>query len=130
MATLFISHRGSDTPVAKQLARDLRALGYTVWIDVDEVRVGDSIIARMGQGLRDADFLLMLFSEDQSDCPWMDREWMSFLARQLEHEGVRILPVKHGTAVGPAILRDIKCADLSRDWNRGVEELVSSIRGR
>lgn len=125
--TVFISHRGSDSVVARNLADGLRDHGLEVWLDLDEVKPGDSIIARMNSGLSETDRLILLYSDDTTGGAWMDREWMSYLARQLDGEGVRIIPARIGHSTGPAILADLKYADLSKNWELGVQALVQVL---
>jgi hypothetical protein len=69
----------------------------------------------------------MMYSDDPSSGPWMDREWLSFLTRQLEGEGVRVLPARIGHSKGPALLRDIKYADLASSWDKGIEALDAAM---
>jgi hypothetical protein len=58
----------------------------------------------------------------------MSREWMSALARQLGGAGVIVLPVRLTGGSPPAILADIKYADLTADWDGGVHALCAAIR--
>ena len=128
MANVFISHRGSDTIEAERLANEIRHAGHQVWLDVWDIRVGDSIIERMNAGMADATYLVMCYSSAGVASPWMSREWMSALARQLEGHNVRVLPVRLTGGNPPAILADIKYADLVRDWDKGVADLLAAIR--
>jgi hypothetical protein len=57
----------------------------------------------------------------------MNREWMSVLARQLEGAGVKVLPVRLTGGEPPAILADVKYADLVRDWQRGLDQLCAAL---
>ena len=50
MANVFISHRRADAVEAARLAADLRAAGHEVWLDDDEIAIGDSIPGRMNEG--------------------------------------------------------------------------------
>ena len=127
MTTVFVSHRGADSYAAARLASDLREGGIEVWLDLDEIRVGDSILERMNVGLERASHVIFIFSDEASLGPWMDREWLSALARQLEGEDVRLLPARIGASTGPSILRDIKYADLANDWNSGVAALRAAV---
>lgn len=54
MATVFISHRSSDSVAAERLAADIKAAGHSVWLDVWRIDVGDSIVARVQEGLEGA----------------------------------------------------------------------------
>jgi TIR domain len=122
MADVFISHRGSDRDDALRLALALRADGHQVWLDEWKVELGDSIIGKMNEGLESATHVVVAFS-GAGLAPWMDREWMSALAGQLDGHGVRVLPVLLTGGELPALLRDIKYADLAADWAGGVADL-------
>jgi hypothetical protein len=99
-----------------------------VWLDEWAIDIGDSIVQRMEEGLYASTYLVLCYSDEGVMSPWISREWMSTLARQLEGKGVRIMPVMlTGTEV-PAILSDIRTADLRSDWNRGMELLLRSIK--
>lgn len=128
MANVFISHRGADDAEAERLADEVRRSGHTVWLDVWEIGVGDSIVARMDEGLEGAAYLVLCYSSSGVLAPWIDREWMSALARQLNGEGVKMLPVRLTGGDPPAILADIRYADLVADWAGGVAELLRAIR--
>lgn len=127
MANVFISHRGSDQAVAERLAEALRGCGHDVWIDLWKIKVGDSIIDRINEGLSGASFLVLCCSSAPAASPWMDREWMSALARQLDGAGVCVLPVLLTGGTPPPILADIKYADLDNDWQGGVDALCEAL---
>ena len=58
----------------------------------------------------------------------MGREWMSALARQLNGHGIKLLPVLLTGGEPPAILADVKYADLVKNWSRGIAELLRATR--
>jgi hypothetical protein len=131
VATVFISHRGADSRPAQRLADALKAAGHQVWLDTWSIRLGDSIVARMDEGLESAAYVVVCYSSEPVTAPtaqWMSREWMSALARQLDGHGVRLLPVLLTGRQIPALLADLKYADLVADWDRGVAELLRAIR--
>ena len=128
MANVFISHRGSDTQEATWLADEIQNAGHQVWLDVWEINVGDSIIERMNAGLEGATFLVLCYSSSGVTSPWISREWMATLARQLNGYGVKVLPVLLTGGGPPAILADVKYADLVADWAQGVSELLQAMR--
>jgi hypothetical protein len=53
---------------------------------------------------------------------------MSTLARQLDGQPVKILPVHLTGGSVPEILADLKYADLVADWDDGVRRLLAAIR--
>ena len=128
MASVFISHRLADAAEARHLAADLRTAGHAVWLDEDEIFIGDSIPGRMSEGLERAQYIVVCYSSSGIDSLFMSREWLSALARQLDGRGVKLLPIRLTGAEAPAILADIKHADLARNWNDGLAELLRAIR--
>lgn len=128
MPNVFISHRLSDAAPAERLATEIRAAGHQVWLDTWEIALGDSIIERMNEGLTGATYVVVCYSDAGVTSAWMGREWMSALARQLNGAGVKLLPVRLTGGQPPAILADIRYADLVADWGRGVAELLRAIR--
>jgi hypothetical protein len=128
MPNVFISYRSADSVEARQLADDLTAEGHDVWVDQDEVHIGDSIIQKMNEGLEGTTYLVLCLSSSGVNAPWISREWMSTLARQLSGHSVKVLPVRLTGTDLPAILADIKYADLVTDRAKGLNDLKAVLR--
>jgi hypothetical protein len=127
LANLFICHRKSDAAAADRLARELARSGHTVWFDEWKIDVGDSIVARIDEGLEGAGYVLLCYSASGMS-KWVNREWQSTLARQLSGHAVKLLPVLLSGGQAPAILIDIKYADLVANWGEGMRALLAAIR--
>jgi hypothetical protein len=128
MANLFLSHRKADVAEATSLAEELRNLGHQVWFDEWEIAIGDSIVGKINEGLTGSTYLILCYSSSDVMAPWISREWMSALARQLDGAGVKLLPVRLTGGKPPAILADVRYADLVSDWAKGFAELTRAIR--
>ena len=128
MANVFISHRTADAQQAARLAAEIRNAGHQVWLDEWSIGLGDSIIERINEGLEGASFVVVCYSSAGVTSRWMGREWMSALARQLSGYNVKVLPVLLTGGQPPAILADLKYADLVSDWARGVAEVLRALR--
>jgi len=128
LASIFISYRRADLTEAERLAEAVRAAGHDVWLDDWRIDIGDSITGEMDTGLAGARYLVMCYSEDGVHSPWMSREWHSALARQLEGHDIRLLPVRLTGGQPPAILADIRYADLVADWDGELAALLRAIR--
>lgn len=124
---VFISHRGEDIALAERLATQLKQFGFEVWLDKWDISIGDSIVGKINAGLENARYLILCYSEAGVLSPWMSREWMAALALQLNGYEVKVLPVRLSGGEPPAIMTDIKYADLVKDWNNGVAELLRTI---
>ena len=112
---------------SERLASALRDAGHEVWLDEWEIAVGDSIVERIDAGLSSAAYVVVCYSTAGIDSLWMKREWLSALANQLNGRDVKLLPVLLG-GEPPAILADVKYADLSGDWTNGIADLLLAIR--
>lgn len=124
MARVFVSHRTADVVPASRLARELRDAGHEVTLDVWDLKVGDSIVSWISESLQQAQYVILCCSASGVMAPWISREWMSALARQLEGENVTLIPVRLSGGAPPAVLRDIRFADLVDDWDRGLAEIL------
>ena len=126
MATIFISYRNADALDAERLAQELQQAGHDVWFDEWKIKIGDSIVERIDKGLIQSDYLVLCYS-DSGMSDWVNREWHSALMRQLTDHGIKVLPVLLSGGQPPAILADIKFADLMKDWGEGVKVLLKAI---
>ena len=112
--------------MAERLAIDIRNAGHQVWLDLWKINVGDDIVLKINEGLRGATYVIVCYSS-HGMAPWMDIEWASSLAAQLNGKNVRILPARLSGSNTPAILEGIKYADLLDDWNKGVADLMKAL---
>jgi hypothetical protein len=127
MASAFICHRGTDVDKARLLASDLLSRGHKIWLDTWQIKIGDSVIRKMNEGLTHLKYLVLCYSDAGLTSGWMNAEWMSTLHRQLSGVDVKILPVRLTGGSPPAILADIKYADLVTDWPSGVDALSAAM---
>ena len=128
MPNIFISYRKIDFRAAERLAIELRNHGHHVWLDEWKVNLGDSIVSAMDEGLNAADYVVVCYSGSGVSSPWMSREWMSALARQLEGYKIKLLPVVLTGGAPPAILADIVYVDLVKDWTNGIAKLLAALQ--
>jgi hypothetical protein len=128
MANVFVSHRIKDNNEAEILANEIKKEGHNVWLDLWEINIGDSIVGKMNEGLEGSTYLILCYSDAGVMSEWISREWLAALARQLNGEGVKILPVRLTGGKPPAILADIKYADLVNDGAKGLSELLKAIK--
>lgn len=127
MAHVFISYRSPDRPFAVEIKDELTASGHKVWLDVDNVKIGGSIVQLIDSGLFRSSYLLLCLSGAGTSA-WMDREWMSTLDRQLNGAAVKILPILLPGGQMPAIICDLRYANLAKNWKLGIKELKVAMR--
>ena len=59
---VFLSHTSTDKVFVRRLAGDLKAHNVGVWLDEWEMRVGDSIVERVQQGIDESVYLAVVLS--------------------------------------------------------------------
>jgi hypothetical protein len=120
MSKIFISYSRANAADADEIYEALSGAGLSSWLDRVEIKPGDSFLARMNDGLRDASYLLLLLSESSLASHWVTREWLSALAS----DKTVVLPVLLEDVEIPPLLRDIVYLDL-RDRSAGLTTLLS-----
>lgn len=125
--SIFLCHSSSDKGIVRMVNDDLRRMGATTWLDENNIKVGESIVGKISEGLKSSQFLLLFLSEDSIKSKWTTREWQSFLSRQLSGNNVTILPVLIEKCDIPPILSDIKYANFSDSYYSGLQELATAL---
>jgi hypothetical protein len=124
----FICHASEDKPFVDLIAAALDEYALDHWYDKREIKVGDSIVEKINDGLSDATHLIVILSAVAVGKPWVKRELSSSLMRQLGNRSIKILPVLREDCVVPPLLADIKYADFRTDFDKGFGDLVESLR--
>ena len=125
----FLSHSSLDKPFIRQLAADLTTNGVSVWLDEQRIRVGDSIPEKIAQGLAASDYFLIAVSHNSSSSEWVNKELNNALVNEVQRRKVHILPLKLDDSTMPIIIPDKKYADFSQSYKKGLEDLLTSIKG-
>lgn len=124
---IFLSHNAGDKEIARRIGTNLTLVGSEVWFDEWEVRAGDSLPGKIGEGLRAFDTFLLTWSENAERSDWVRAELETALVRAIEEESVRIIVVRLDDTPVPAMLRPLKYLTLSDEGD--IPELVHEIMG-
>ena len=124
---LFICHASEDKAFVDELASAIDRNGFDVWYDKREIKVGESIVERISDGLDSATHLLVVLSKSAISKPWVKRELSSSLMKQLGSNSIRVIPLLREDCALPALLSDIKYADFRKDFDNGLQEMFEGI---
>ena len=129
MSSVFISHSSQDKQFVRQLASDLTAAGIRVWIDEAEIRIGDSLVAKISEAIDQADYVIAILSRNSVQSQWMQREIQMALTQEIDEKTKVLLPAVIDNVEIPAFLQDKLYLDLSSadKYAAGVRELVAAI---
>jgi len=125
---VFVSYSHQDTIFVERLVADLTRNKINVWLDQWEIEVGESIIARIEEGISACDFLLVVLSKSSVDSSWVRVELDSMRMSEISAREVTVLPVLIEDCTLPPLLRTKKYADFRGDYQRAYDQLERAIR--
>jgi hypothetical protein len=70
---VFLSHSSIDKPRVRELAEALRAEGLRVFLDEEQLRVGDSLYRSLNEALDASDFVVFCISKASVASGWVER---------------------------------------------------------
>ena len=131
---VFICHSSTDHEFVMALAERLKNDSLQVWIDDWEIKVGDSIIQKINEGLQDSSFFIIVFSETSIKSEWVRRELSAALMKQLSNKDIKILPILLDLDPSslPPLMMDIKAVKFQKDKisDSSYTELLKPIKNK
>ena len=92
----FISHASEDKEsVARPLAEKLQELGFSIWYDEFQLKVGDSLRRSIDKGLANSRFGIVVLSPDFFAKNWPQYELDGLVAKETTGGNKVILPLWH-----------------------------------
>src|SRR5690242_1387679 len=91
---VFLSHSSKDEAVVREIAERLRGDGIRVWLDLWEIRKGDSIPAKIERGLEKSRVLVLCMSANAFGSSWAHLESHTFRFRDPLNEDRRFIPLR------------------------------------
>ena len=91
---VFLSHSSKDKPVVRPLAERLRADGLKVWFDEWVLKPGDSIPAKIEEGLEHSRVLVLCMSANAFGSDWAQLESGTFRFRDPLNKERRFIPLR------------------------------------
>jgi len=125
----FLSYTHTDKPFVEGLARDLVNAGIDTFLDLWEIGPGDSIIAKINEGIGESDFLLVVLSTASATSKWVSHELNNALMRELESKEITVVPLKIDKTKVPVLLADKKYVDFTGPYDDALNELVRALLG-
>lgn len=124
---VFLCHSSTDKGRVRMVHDDLSRLGVKCWLDENKIRVGDSVVSQISSGLGSSQILMIFMSPASVKSMWAQKEWQSFLARQLSGKELRLMPILLEDCDVPPILSDIKYADFRQSYYEGFKEVFKAL---
>ena len=109
------------------MAMELHNRDLRIWYDRWEIKVGDSIVDKINEGLGTADYLVIVLSQASVDSPWVREELNAATIRRINEGGAHILPVLVQSCAIPPLLSHLRYADFRASWETGLHDLLAAI---
>ena len=97
---VFLSHSAKDKLVVRDVAERLKKDGLRVWFDEWEIQPGDSIPAKIEEGLERSRVLVLCMSANAFGSDWAQLESGTFRFRDPLNKERRFLPLRFGSRIG------------------------------
>ena len=91
---VFLSHSSKDKATVRLVAERLRVDGVRVWFDDWELRPGDSIPAKIEEGLEHSRVLVLCMSAHAFGSDWAQLEAGTFRFRDPLNQDRRFIPLR------------------------------------
>lgn len=124
---VFISHSHQDKAFVDRLATQLVLHKAYVWLDRWEIRVGDSLLDKVQEGIKSSGALIIVLSKASVASEWCRKELNAGLMRELAERRVIVLPLLLEDCEIPLFLRDKMYADFRTDFDAGLRKTLEAI---
>ncbi len=125
---VFLSHTWKDKKIARKIAKELTDLGIGVWLDEAEIKIGDSLVQKIREGIDTVEYLIVLLSSASVASEWVKKEVDIAMNQEIEGKQVKVLPILLENCDLPGFLKGKFYADLTKKSN--FEKVIRQIEER
>src|SRR5262249_45322767 len=111
----------------EQLAVELKKRNISVWLDEWEINVGDSITAKVQEGLTNARFVAVWLTAHSINDGWVTKEWQAKIYQDISAKKITVLPLLAEDCEIPTFLSDKKYADFRISFHEGIASLMRTL---
>jgi hypothetical protein len=126
---VFLSHSSKDKVIVRTIAERLRSDGLRVWFDDWEIRPGDSIPAKIEEGLEHSRVLVLCMSASAFGSEWAQLESHTFRFRDPLNKERRFIPLRlDGTPVKGSLAQFLHINWLQEESKQEYGRLIEACR--
>src|SRR5271166_4843867 len=125
---VFLSHSTKDKQFVQTLATALEAEKIEPWLCEVDIEFGQNFVAKIEEGLRDADLTVLFWSPEAARSDWTRLEWTSVIAREISESRTRLGIVLLRDCAVPELLRVKHRIDAQTDPEKARLETVAWIK--
>jgi hypothetical protein len=126
----FLSYTTADRPVAERIATDLRNGGIDTWWAEWEIGAGDSIVAKINEGLSGCTHFVVLLTPNSINKPWVQTEMDAGFVRRVSGRAKFIaLRLDLDAVALPPLLQPLHSPAIGEHYDDDIRQLVHDIHG-
>lgn len=128
--SVFLSYCRQDKRFARKLSSDLELFGVKVWIDEVEIKIGDSLIEKIRQGIDQVDYFAVVLSPSSVNSEWVKKEVDIATNQEIEGRKVKVLPLLLSDCEIPWFLKGKLYANFTTDdlYKQSLSELLQRLQ--
>lgn len=125
---IFLSHSAKDKPVVRKIANSLRELGIIPWVDEAQLNAGESLILKLSESVRAADYLAVCLSSNSITSDWVQKEVEIAATQERATRRKKIIVLRLDDVSVPESLSDKPTIDFSTEkFEEAMERLEREI---
>ncbi|MBI5726961.1 MAG: TIR domain-containing protein [Ignavibacteriales bacterium] len=124
---IFISYSQQDKRYADMIAERLKQAGYDVEYDVWRLRAGDNLLAKINEGIKVTDTLIVIVSQYFLQSKSLMNEFSAAAFGDISSKQSRILPVLVDKSTVPHYLAKYQYLDLTSDFELGIQQILNTL---
>jgi hypothetical protein len=127
--SIFLSHNHKDKMFVRKLATDLDAHGIKYWLDEAEMKIGDSLIKKIREGIDSVNYFAIILSPNSVNAPWVVNELDVAMNQQISNKPIKVLPIMLKKCELPGFLIGKLYADFQDEnyYEESFKKLVNSM---
>lgn len=104
ITSVFLSHNHADKEFVRKLARDLGNHNVKCWLDEAEMKIGDSLMQKIREGIDNVDYFVIILSPNSITAPWVVNELDVAMNYQMKGKPIKVLPIMLKDCEPPGLL--------------------------
>ena len=129
MTKVFISYSHKDRHFVLSLAQDLKFLGADLWIDFTHIKIGDSLIERIREGIDEVEYVGAVISKNSVASNWVQYELDVAMNQEISGKKLKVLPILLDDVDLPGFLLGKYFADFRKNdlYYVSLEKMVERL---
>jgi TIR domain len=126
---VFLCHNSKERKFVRRLAKDLERLAVRPWFDTWELKPGDSLLEKIGEGINESSFFCIVLTKNSADSNWCKNELREALTNSITNGRNNIIVIRYGEVNTPPFLKDNLHIAMSRYSLKAVLQIAGRIHG-